>query len=83
MKPGDLVMGISGSGNSENVLRAVRWANENKGVTLALCGYTGGKLKALAQHHVHADINDMQLSEDMHFFFSYIVMQKLCGEKMW
>lgn len=82
MRPGDLVLGISGSGNSENVLRAVRWANENGGVTLALCGYTGGKLKALAQHNVHADINDMQLSEDVHFFFGHIVMQKLCGEKM-
>jgi D-sedoheptulose 7-phosphate isomerase len=76
---GDLVIALSGSGNSENVLRAVRYANENQAVTLGLCGYRGGKLKELAQHVVWADVDDMQLAEDVHAIFGHIVMQKLCG----
>lgn len=76
---GDLVLAISGSGNSENVVRAVKYANENGGVTLGLCGYRGGKLKELAQHVVWADVDDMQLSEDVHAIFGHIVMQRLCG----
>mgnify|MGYP001019271825 FL=1 len=78
-QPGDLVIAISGSGNSENVIRAVRYANENQGITLGLCGYRGGKLKDTAQHVVWADVDDMQLSEDVHSIFGHIVMQRLCG----
>lgn len=78
-QPGDLVIAISGSGNSENVIRAVSYANDNNGVTLGLCGYRGGKLKDLAQHVLWADVDDMQLSEDVHAIFGHIVMQRLCG----
>jgi len=79
--PGDLVIAISGSGNSENVIRAVRYANEHQGVTLGLCGYRGGKLKDMAHHVMWADIDDMQLAEDVHAIFGHILMQKLCGYK--
>jgi D-sedoheptulose 7-phosphate isomerase len=78
LEPGDLVIAISGSGNSENVVRAVRYANDHGAVTLGLCGYRGGKLKDLAQHVVWADVDDMQLSEDAHAIFGHIVMQRLC-----
>jgi len=79
LQPGDLVIAISGSGNSENVLRAVKYANENGAVTLGLCGYSGGKLKDLAKHFVWAKVNDMQLAEDVHAIFGHIVMQSLCS----
>lgn len=79
LKPMDLVIGISGSGNSENVLRAIRYANENEGITLGICGYDGGKLKNLAQHYFCSNVNDTQLSEDIHLSFGHIVMQKLCS----
>jgi D-sedoheptulose 7-phosphate isomerase len=79
LQPQDLVIAISGSGNSENVVRAVDYANENGAVTLGLCGYDGGKLKQKAQHVVWANVNDMQLCEDVHAIFGHIVMQKLCG----
>lgn len=79
LEPGDLVLAISGSGNSENVIRAVQYANENGAVTLGLCGYSGGLLKEIAQHHVWVAVNDMQLSEDVHSIFGHIVMQSLCG----
>jgi len=79
LEPGDLVLAISGSGNSENVIRAVRHANDNGAITLGLCGYRGGRLKELARHVVWADVDDMQLSEDVHAIFGHIVMQRLCG----
>lgn len=80
MDAGDLVIAISGSGNSENVIRAVDWANANGGVTLGLCGYSGGRLKDLAQHRVWVQVDDMQLCEDIHSIFGHIVMQALCGD---
>src|SRR5437773_6893428 len=49
LQAGDLVIAISGSGNSENVIRAVRYANDHDAITLGLCGYGGCKLKALAR----------------------------------
>ncbi len=79
LQPGDLVIAISGSGNSENVIRAVDYANANKAVTLGLCGYSGGKLRARAQHSIWARVDDMQLCEDVHAIFGHIVMQRLCG----
>jgi D-sedoheptulose 7-phosphate isomerase len=79
LMPGDLVLAISGSGNSENVVRAVRYANENGAVTLGLCGYRGGKLKEMAQHVLWADVDDMQIAEDIHSIFGHMVMQRLCG----
>jgi D-sedoheptulose 7-phosphate isomerase len=79
LQPQDLVIAISGSGNSENVIRAVDYANENGAVTLGLCGYSGGKLKNKAKHVVWANVNDMQLCEDVHAIFGHIVMQRLCG----
>ncbi|MFH7320754.1 SIS domain-containing protein [Desulfurivibrio sp. D14AmB] len=79
LEKGDLVIAISGSGNSENVIRAINYANDNGAVTLGLCGYRGGKLKELAQHAIWADIDDMQVAEDVHAIFGHIVMQRLCG----
>ncbi|KJK25729.1 hypothetical protein UB46_03495 [Burkholderiaceae bacterium 16] len=79
LTPGDLVLAISGSGNSENVLRAVQYANENDAVTLGLVGYRGGKLKDMAQHVLWADVDDMQVAEDVHAIFGHMVMQRLCG----
>jgi len=76
----DLVIGISGSGNSENVLRAIRFANDYGGITLGICGYDGGALRKIARHAICADVNDMQLSEDIHLIFGHITMQTLCGD---
>jgi len=77
---GDLVIAISGSGNSENVIRAVDYANGIGCETLGLCGYSGGRLKEKAQHVVWAAVDDMQLCEDVHALFGHVVMQALCGK---
>ncbi|QDM28172.1 SIS domain-containing protein [Tardiphaga sp. vice304] len=78
-QPGDLVIAVSGSGNSENVIRAIDCANGLGCVTLGLCGFSGGRLKAAARHHLWIDVDDMQIVEDLHAVFGHIVMQSLCG----
>ncbi len=78
LRPGDLVVAISGSGNSENVIRAVDYANQNGGETLGLCGFNGGRLREQATHAIWIPVNDMQLCEDVHAMFGHIVMQALC-----
>jgi D-sedoheptulose 7-phosphate isomerase len=64
--PGDLLIAISGSGNSPNVLRAVEWANKNGLTTFGLTGYSGGKLKTLAQKNLHVPLDDMGVVETIH-----------------
>lgn len=74
---GDLVIGISGSGNSKNVLNAFEYANEQQAVTIALTGYNGGKLKQMAMHNVHIPVNDMQITEDLHMVLDHCMMKIL------
>ncbi|MDX2036465.1 MAG: SIS domain-containing protein [Isosphaeraceae bacterium] len=63
---GDLLLAISGSGNSPNILRAVAWANDNGLTTLGITGFKGGKLKDLAQHNFHVAVDDMGIVESLH-----------------
>ena len=74
LHPEDLVMGISGSGNSPNVLAAIAYANECGVTTIGLTGYDGGKLRKLAKYSCNANINDMQISEDVHMILSHLIM---------
>jgi D-sedoheptulose 7-phosphate isomerase len=76
---GDVVMGISGSGNSPNVIRAIEWANANGGVTVGLTGFNGGKLKRIAQQGVHIPVDDMQITEDLHMVLDHCMMKILDG----
>lgn len=75
---GDLVIAISGSGNSENVIRAVDAAKGMGCMTLGLCGFSGGRLKQTANSVIWIPVDDMQLCEDAHAIFGHIVMQALC-----
>jgi D-sedoheptulose 7-phosphate isomerase len=72
--PKDYVIGISGSGNSKNVVKAIEYANQNGGITIGFCGYSGGKLKQIAQYCIHVPINDMQISEDLHMILTHLIM---------
>ena len=76
--PGDYVIGISGSGNSENVIRALRYANENGGITIGITGYDGGIVKQISHYNVHVPVMDMQVSEDMHLMINHCMMSLLC-----
>lgn len=77
MDEGDLVIGISGSGNSMNVVKALQYANENGGVTIGLTGYDGGKVKRICKYNIHVPINDMQISEDLHMVLDHCMMKIL------
>ena len=75
MNKGDMVIGVSGSGNSENVLRAIRYGNDHGGRTFGVCGFGGGKLKGLAQRSLVIHNNDMQKVEDLHMILFHSAMQ--------
>lgn len=78
----DLVIAISGSGNSPNVVKAVEYANQAGAETLAVVGYDGGTLKRIAKHSVWVPSFDMQLCEDVHLMFGHMVMKTLCGSQI-
>ncbi len=79
--PKDYVIGISGSGKSGNVIKAIEYANQNGGITIGFCGYSGGKLKEIAQYCVHVPIDDMQISEDLHMILTHLIMHVLDRQK--
>lgn len=81
MKQGDLVIGISGSGNSENVVRAFEYANKIGADTIAFTGYSGGKLKEIAKYNIHVRIDNMQIVEDIHLILDHMMMFILSGMK--
>ncbi len=84
IEKGDVAIGISGSGNSENVVRAMQYAKEKGAVTVAMCGFKGGKISEMADIVLHADVMDMEVTEDVHMaIFNMVkksVMQELLGE---
>ena len=77
MNKGDVVIGISGSGNSENVVKAIKWAGENGGITVAMVGYKGGRLGDIANIVVHVPVNDMEITEDIHTMIFHSIKQEI------
>ncbi len=75
--PGDLLIAISGSGNSPNVLRAVEWANRNGLKTFGCTGFEGGKLRGLAQQGLHVPLDDMGIVESIHLTAFHWVVDHL------
>lgn len=75
--PGDLLIVLSGSGNSANVVKAIEVANQLKMKTFAILGFTGGQCKKLAQYPIHFEIDDMQIAEDLQLIVGHICMQWL------
>jgi D-sedoheptulose 7-phosphate isomerase len=71
---GDLLLAISGSGNSPNILTAVDWANRHGLTTFGLTGYNGGKLKQMQQHGLHVELDDMGMIESLHLAIFHWVL---------
>ena len=75
-KKGDILIAISGSGNSPNIIKAVDWANSEGITTIGITGFDGGKLKQMAKHSVNVSLNDMCTSETIHsFIFHYVILE--------
>ena len=77
--PGDLLIAISGSGNSPNILKAVVWANAHGLATFGILGFDGGKLKGLAQQNLHVRLDDMGIVESLHLVAFHYVLDDLHG----
>jgi len=80
--PGDVLIGISGSGNSENVLRAVEYANQNGGTTVGLTGFDGGKLKDMTRLCLVVPVHYMQKIEDIHMLVDHLVTSLIREEEL-
>ncbi len=77
--PGDLLVAISGSGNSPNILRAVEWANRHELTTFGCTGFSGGKLQTLAKHNFHVPLDDMGIVESIHLTAFHWIVDNLHG----
>lgn len=85
LEENDVLVAISGSGNSHNVIRAVEYAKEHGCKIIGLTGFSGGKLKELSDISLHAPVNSMQVTEDIHMIFDHLMMsifyKYLCGKE--
>lgn len=77
--PGDVLIVLSGSGNSPNVVKALEMGNTKGMKTFAILGYSGGRCEEIAQHSIHFEIDDMQIAEDLQLIVGHICMQWLCA----
>ncbi len=74
---GDVLIALSGSGNSPNIVKALEQAKSMGVKTYAILGYTGGKAKAMADVPIYFPVDDMQLSEDLQLVVGHMIMQWL------
>ncbi len=75
--PGDLLIAISGSGNSPNILRAVEWANAHGLTTFGCTGFSGGVLRTIAHYGLHVPLDDMGIVESIHLTAFHWVVDDL------
>src|SRR5262249_43298860 len=78
--PGDVLIALSGSGNSPNILEALNEAKKVGMTSFAILGYSGGKAKGMADYALHFAIDDMQISEDLQVIVGHVLMQWLYAE---
>jgi D-sedoheptulose 7-phosphate isomerase len=73
----DILIALSGSGNSPNIVKAIQTAQLAGIKTFAILGYDGGRCLKIAEHSIHICINDMQIAEDMQLIVGHMLMQWL------
>lgn len=77
IEPEDIVIGISTSGKSPNVLRAIEYSNSINALTIGLTGFDGGQLKSLASMNIHVPSNCIEHVEDIHLVIGHIFCTEL------
>lgn len=77
VQPGDVVIGISGSGNSPNVLNAIQLARDHGATTIGLAGFDGGRLKGLVDLCLHVENHCMEQVEDIHLMLGHLIATAL------
>ena len=81
-EPGDVLITISSSGDSENVVRAVAWARDNQVKSIAFTGFTGGRTAKLATTNIHVPADNYGVIEDLHQSVMHILAHSLRMEGM-
>ncbi|MCE2815741.1 MAG: SIS domain-containing protein [Cryomorphaceae bacterium] len=81
LRPGDVVIGISGSGNSRNVLKAAEFAKAHGATLVGMTGFKGGKLRELADLSIHSVAMDMEVAEDVHMAV-FNMVKKACMARL-
>lgn len=76
-RPGDVLLSISSSGNSENIVRAVQWAKDNGLRTIAMTGFSGGRSAGLADANLHVASDNYGVVEDLHQSIMHVLAQFL------
>jgi D-sedoheptulose 7-phosphate isomerase len=77
IETGDVVIGISASGNSPNVINALRFAKQSHAVTIGLLGAQGGKIKEIVDAYVLAPGQNIEQEEDAHMIFAHIITRHM------
>ena len=77
----DVLIVLSGSGNSPNIVKALEQARQMGIRSYAILGYQGGKAKTIADVPIHFEVQDMQLAEDLQLIVGHMVMQFLCAHR--
>ncbi len=77
LKPNDLLIVLSGSGNSPNIIKALEVAKAKGAKSLGMLGFNGGKAKAMVDILLHADIDDMQVAEDVQLMIGHAAMRMM------
>jgi len=78
---GDILIALSGSGNSLNIVKALEIANKIEVNTFAILAFTGGRCRDLAKNVIHFEIDDMQIAEDTQLVVGHLCMQWLNSRK--
>lgn len=76
-KTGDILLALSGSGNSQNIIEALITAKDLGLTTYSILGFTGGRAKLLSDHSIHINCNDMQICEDVQLILGHHLVQAL------
>lgn len=69
----DILIVISGSGNSKNIIKAAEYAKEKGNYVISVVGFDGGVLKKISDFCFHIKVDNMQISEDVHLMFCHLV----------
>jgi D-sedoheptulose 7-phosphate isomerase len=77
LKPQDLVIVLSGSGNSPNIIKAIEVAKAKGAKTLGMLGFNGGKAKTMVDILLHAEVDDMQVAEDLQVMIGHAAMRMM------
>jgi D-sedoheptulose 7-phosphate isomerase len=79
IEPGDVVIGISASGNSLNVINALRLARQSRAFTIGILGATGGKIKGMVDAYILAPGQNIEQEEDAHMILTHVITRHMRG----